>query len=105
MAREIFADHDLAVAIHLEEGPGISRENHFTARGLAKMLYHFSPYADLLRRTSGGSRYKTGTIPGVRTLAGYANISKHGRVRFVIALGGSTGKMRFRLLRASERGL
>ena len=105
VVREILSDHGLAGAIHLEEGSGISRENHFTARGFAKLLKHFAPYAALLGRTSGGSRYKTGTIPGVRTLAGYANTSEHGQVRFVISLGGNTGKMRFRLLRAIERGL
>lgn len=105
VAREILAEHDLAGVIHLEEGSGISRENHFTARGFAKLLHDFAPHADLLRGTSGGSRYKTGTIPGVRTLAGYANTSKHGHVRFVISLGGNTGKTRFRLLRAIERGL
>jgi D-alanyl-D-alanine carboxypeptidase/D-alanyl-D-alanine-endopeptidase (penicillin-binding protein 4) len=105
VVREILADHGLAGTIHLEEGSGISRENHFTARGLATLLKHFAPHAALLSGTSGGSRYKTGTIPGVRTLAGYANTSEHGQVRFVISLGGNTGKMRFRLLRAIERGL
>jgi D-alanyl-D-alanine carboxypeptidase/D-alanyl-D-alanine-endopeptidase (penicillin-binding protein 4) len=105
VAREILAEHDLAEAINIEEGSGISRGNHFTARGLAKLLHHFAPHADLLRRSRGGSRYKTGTFSGVRTLAGYANTTKHGQVRFVISLGGSTGTMRFRLLRAIERGL
>ena len=105
VAREILAEHDLAEAIHLEEGSGISRGNHFTARGLAELLHHFAPHADLLRGGRGGSRFKTGTLPGVRTLAGYANTSKHGQVRFVISLGGNTGTMRFRLLRAIERGL
>ena len=50
---------------------------------LAKLLHHFAPHADLLRRSRGGSRYKTGTFSGVRTLAGYANTSNHGQVRFV----------------------
>jgi hypothetical protein len=31
------------VAIHLGEGSGISRNNHFTARGLAKVLQPFVP--------------------------------------------------------------
>jgi D-alanyl-D-alanine carboxypeptidase/D-alanyl-D-alanine-endopeptidase (penicillin-binding protein 4) len=105
VAREVLAERDLAEAIHLEEGSGISRENNFTARGLAKLLHHFAPHADLLRRSRGGSRYKTGTFSGVRTLAGYANTAKHGQVRFVISLGSKSGKMRFRLLRAIERGL
>lgn len=105
VAREILADHDLAEAIHLEEGSGISRGNRFTARGLAELLHHFAPHTDLLREDRGGSRYKTGTLPGVRTLAGYANTSKHGNVRFVVSLAGNTGTLRFRLLQAIERGL
>ncbi len=74
---------------------GISRNNRFTARGLAKVLELFSPHASLLR-----SAFKTGTFSGVRTLAGYADTSKHGRVRFVIALTSNNGAMRFRLLKA-----
>ena len=35
----------------------------------------------------------------------YADTRSHGRVRFVIALAGSDGEMRFRLLRALEAGL
>lgn len=104
VAREILARHDLEDAIHLEEGSGISRENRFTARGLAKVLDRFAPHAELLRSTRGGSRYKTGTFSGVRTLAGYARTANHGDVRFVISLKGG-GKLRFRLLEAIERGL
>ena len=59
--------------------------------------YGSPPHAALLR--SGDSAfYKTGTFSGARTLAGYTNTAKHGRVRFVIALGGNDGAMRFRLL-------
>ena len=36
----------------------------------------------------GSASYKTVTLEGVRTLAGYAVSSKHGLVRFVIALRG-----------------
>src|SRR5436305_144963 len=96
--------HGLATAIHLEEGSGISRDNHFTARGLAKVLALFAPHAGLLRGHDGGLN-KTGTLEGVRTLAGYADTSSHGRVRFVISLTGPGGEMRFRLLRAIESGL
>ncbi|MCC2112630.1 MAG: D-alanyl-D-alanine carboxypeptidase, partial [Hyphomicrobiales bacterium] len=104
VAEERLEKVGLADAIHLEEGSGISPKNHFTARGLAALLGRFVPHADLLRKTRGGSFYKTGTIPAVRTLAGYANTSKHGLARFVIALGGNTGDMRFRLLTLIERG-
>lgn len=104
-AHEILALHRLEGDIYLEEGSGISRGNHFTARGLAELLDAFAPHAKLLRGRRGGSRFKTGTFSGVRTLAGYANTAKHGRVRFVISLSGNTGKMRYRLLREIERGL
>jgi D-alanyl-D-alanine carboxypeptidase/D-alanyl-D-alanine-endopeptidase (penicillin-binding protein 4) len=104
VANEMLAAHGLAAAIHLEEGSGISRNNRFTARGLAKVLDLFAPHADLLHGHDGGMN-KTGTLDGVRTLAGYADTSSHGRVRFVISLTGNDGEMRFRLLRAIESGL
>jgi D-alanyl-D-alanine carboxypeptidase/D-alanyl-D-alanine-endopeptidase (penicillin-binding protein 4) len=104
VANEMLAAHGLAAAIHLEEGSGISRNNHFTARGLAKVLELFAPHADLLRGHDGGMN-KTGTMEGVRTLAGYVDTSSHGRVRFVIALTSNDGEMRFRLLRAIESAL
>jgi serine-type D-Ala-D-Ala carboxypeptidase/endopeptidase (penicillin-binding protein 4) len=48
---------------------------------------------------------KTGTMDGIRTLAGYADTSSHGRVRFVISLTSNDDEMRFRLLRAIESEL
>ena len=103
VANEMLAAHGLAKAIHIEEGSGISRNNHFTARGLAKVLELFAPHANLLRGHDGGMN-KTGTMEGVRTLAGYADTSSHGRVRFVISLR-SNDEMRFRLLRTIKSGL
>ena len=104
VANEMLAAHGLAAAIHLEEGSGISRNNRFTARGLAKVLELFEPHAGLLRGRDGGMN-KTGSLEGVRTLAGYADTSSHGRVRFVISVMGNDGDMRFRLLRAIASGL
>ena len=78
VANEILVAHDLADAIHLEEGSGISRGDRFTARGLAKVLALFAPHADLLKSGKGAS-YKTGTLDGVRTLAGYAETASMGR--------------------------
>ena len=101
VAREELAKHGLADAIYLEEGSGISRGNHFTARGLAKVLALFEPNANLLRR-GDRFRFKTGTFSGVRTLAGYAETSNHGRVRFVIALQGNDSAMRLQLLKAIQ---
>jgi D-alanyl-D-alanine carboxypeptidase/D-alanyl-D-alanine-endopeptidase (penicillin-binding protein 4) len=104
VAREILAAHDLVDAIHLEEGSGISRGNRFKARGLAKVLELFAPHANLLRGHDGGAN-KTGTMDGVRTLAGYASTSAHGQVRFVISLRSNDSAMRFKLLRTIQSAL
>jgi D-alanyl-D-alanine carboxypeptidase/D-alanyl-D-alanine-endopeptidase (penicillin-binding protein 4) len=104
VARDMLAAHKLADAIHLEEGSGISRGNRFTARGLAQVLKLFAPNAKLLHGHDGGEN-KTGTLDGVRTLAGYANTASHGPVRFVVSLRGNNGALRFRLLRAIESEL
>ena len=104
VTNEVLAKYGLAGSIHLEEGSGISRGNRFTARGLAQLLHLFEPHATLLR-SGDGVFFKTGTIPGVRTLAGYADTSKYGRVRFVIALASNDGAMRFRLLKAIQSEL
>ena len=104
VANEMLAAQGLAQSIHLEEGSGISRANHFTARGLAKVLTLLAPSADLLKHAKGAA-YKTGTLDGVRTLAGYADTSSHGKVRFVISLTGNTGAMRFRLMKAIQAAL
>jgi D-alanyl-D-alanine carboxypeptidase/D-alanyl-D-alanine-endopeptidase (penicillin-binding protein 4) len=81
----------------MARGSGISRDNRFTARGLAKVLELFAPHAGLVN--------KTGTMDGVRTLAGYAHTSSHGRMRFVISLTSNDDEMRFRLLRGIEAAL
>jgi D-alanyl-D-alanine carboxypeptidase/D-alanyl-D-alanine-endopeptidase (penicillin-binding protein 4) len=44
-------------------------------------------------------------MEGVSTLAGYADTSSHGRVRFVISLTSNDDEMRFRLLRVIKSGL
>jgi D-alanyl-D-alanine carboxypeptidase/D-alanyl-D-alanine-endopeptidase (penicillin-binding protein 4) len=104
VANELLGKHGLAQSIHLEEGSGISRGNRFTARGLAQLLVLFEPHATLLRRGEG-TLFKTGTFSGVRTLAGYADTSQHGRVRFVIALKSDDNTLRFRLLKAIQSAL
>jgi D-alanyl-D-alanine carboxypeptidase/D-alanyl-D-alanine-endopeptidase (penicillin-binding protein 4) len=104
VANKMLAAHGLATEIHLVEGSGISRDNRFTARGLAKVLELFAAHADLLRGRDSGLN-KTGTLDGVRTLAGYADTASHGRVRFVISLTSNDSAMRFKLLRAIEAGL
>ena len=100
---KMLAANGLDKDISIEEGSGISRDNHFTARGLAHVLDLFAPHANLLHGHDGGLN-KTGTMSGISTLAGYADTSTHGRVRFVIALK-TNGPLRFDLLHAIEAGL
>src|SRR5262252_2221771 len=104
VANQMLATNGLADAIYIEEGSGISRNDHFTARGLAKVLELFAPHANLLHGHDGGMN-KTGTMTGVHTLAGYADTKSHGRVRFVISTKNSDGTMRFRLLHGIEAEL
>jgi D-alanyl-D-alanine carboxypeptidase/D-alanyl-D-alanine-endopeptidase (penicillin-binding protein 4) len=104
VANEMLAAHDLAGSVHLDEGSGISRNNHFTARGLDKVLNLFAPNIGLLKKDKGAS-YKTGTLDGVRTLAGYAKTSKHGPVHFVISLQGNNSALRLQLLQIIENEL
>ena len=104
VANELLAKRGLAGSMQLEEGSGISRGNRLTARGLVEVLRHFEPHANLLRK-GDGAYFKTGTFSGVRTLAGYADTMKHGRVRFVIALRGNDSAMRFRLLKLIQSEL
>ena len=104
VANAMLAAQGLAADIHLVEGSGISRDDRFTPRGLARVLALFTPHADLLHGHDGGMN-KTGTMVGVRTLAGYADTAAHGRVHFVISLAGDDSEMRFRLLQAIESEL
>jgi D-alanyl-D-alanine carboxypeptidase/D-alanyl-D-alanine-endopeptidase (penicillin-binding protein 4) len=104
VTNELLAANGVAGAIQLEEGSGISPGNRFTARGLAKVLDLFAPYTDLLVGGKGAA-YKTGTLDGVRTLAGYTTTTGHGKVRFVISLRSNNGALRFQLLKAIESAL
>lgn len=65
------------------EGSGISRKNKISAETMDALLAHFAPYAHLLH-TEGGTRYKTGTLTGVSTRAGYLTSPSGATYRFVI---------------------
>jgi D-alanyl-D-alanine carboxypeptidase/D-alanyl-D-alanine-endopeptidase (penicillin-binding protein 4) len=104
VANDMLAAQGLATDLRMDEGSGISRDNRFTARGLSKVLALFAPHANLLRGPDG-SLTKSGTMDGVRTLAGYADTKGYGRVRVVISLGNNNGALRYRLLKAIESGL
>jgi serine-type D-Ala-D-Ala carboxypeptidase/endopeptidase (penicillin-binding protein 4) len=55
---------------NIAEGSGISRENRVTPAQMGTLLLAFMPHHELLRH-SGTQYYKTGTLTGIRTRAGY----------------------------------
>ncbi len=54
----------------IKEGSGISRRNRLSCRDMIAVLHAFRPYHGLLQ-TDGNGFYKTGTLSGIRTRAGY----------------------------------
>jgi D-alanyl-D-alanine carboxypeptidase/D-alanyl-D-alanine-endopeptidase (penicillin-binding protein 4) len=67
----------------LVEGSGIARQNQVTAADLDRLLAAFVPHRHLMR-SEGRARFKTGTLNGVQTRAGYIDGGADGTYRFVI---------------------
>ncbi|MGD9331358.1 MAG: D-alanyl-D-alanine carboxypeptidase, partial [Desulfobacterales bacterium] len=63
------------------EGSGISRLNRLSVRDMDTVLRRFAPHADLMSR-EGREYYKTGTLKGIRTRAGYIEVRPGVRFRF-----------------------
>ena len=51
------------------EGSGISRSNKISPDDMIKILIEFMPWHNLLRKDDKGF-YKTGTLSGIKTIAG-----------------------------------
>lgn len=83
-AARVYAADRLGIKIpFLVEGSGISRKNRISARQMQRVLQHFDPYHHLMRREEN-EFYKTGTMSGISTRAGYLVDSKGRRYPFVI---------------------
>jgi D-alanyl-D-alanine carboxypeptidase/D-alanyl-D-alanine-endopeptidase (penicillin-binding protein 4) len=83
------------------EGSGISRDNRVSAVEMDRVLQEFLPFHYLMRR-EGREFYKTGTLYGVSTRAGYIQRTDDIFYRYVIMLntpGKSTDALILRLLR------
>lgn len=76
--------------ISIVEGSGISRENRISAKSLYRLLEAFEPYRHLMRH-KGREFYKTGSLTGVKTRAGYIENGKGEFYRFVVMIN-SSGK-------------
>jgi D-alanyl-D-alanine carboxypeptidase/D-alanyl-D-alanine-endopeptidase (penicillin-binding protein 4) len=71
--------------LSLVEGSGISRSNEVTAQDMIAILKAFEPYRHLLVR-DGPFQYKTGTLSGIRTRAGYVEAPDGSRYYFVVSV-------------------
>ncbi|MDM8555300.1 D-alanyl-D-alanine carboxypeptidase [Desulfococcaceae bacterium HSG7] len=80
-ARDVLKLKNLQIA----EGSGISRKNHVTAMTMLKILNAFEPYRNLMRH-QGREFYKTGSLTGVKTRAGYLKAGNGQLYRFVVML-------------------
>jgi len=78
-ARDILKINDFSIS----EGSGISRENLIPARSFLKILAEFEPYRYLMKR-NGSEYFKTGTLTGVSTRAGYIKGTDGRLYKFVI---------------------
>jgi D-alanyl-D-alanine carboxypeptidase/D-alanyl-D-alanine-endopeptidase (penicillin-binding protein 4) len=56
---------------NIQEGAGLSRQNHLTPTQLIDLLHHFKRWKHLLPKKETGVYAKSGTLKGVSTLAGY----------------------------------
>jgi len=86
------------------EGSGISRQNRVSAHHMLCVLDKFKPHHQLMRK-KGREFYKTGTLYGVSTRAGYIVGENGGLYRYVVMLntpGKSTKPIMRKLLKILE---
>ncbi|NOX33370.1 MAG: D-alanyl-D-alanine carboxypeptidase [Deltaproteobacteria bacterium] len=69
--------------LNIFEGSGLSRENLISPDQMLKILLAFMPYHSLLKRQDN-DYYKTGTLSGVRTRAGYISGKDNSLYPYVI---------------------
>jgi D-alanyl-D-alanine carboxypeptidase/D-alanyl-D-alanine-endopeptidase (penicillin-binding protein 4) len=67
----------------LVEGSGISRQNRISCREMISIVQAFKPYHRLLRK-KGNEYFKTGTLSGIRTRAGFFKRKDNTLYPFVI---------------------
>ena len=100
-----YASRELAIAdMTIVEGSGIARQNRVSARQMMRVLEAFEPNFVLLRQ-QGRDFYKTGTLHGINTRAGYITSKNGGRYRYVVMLntpGKSTKPIMRQLLKVLE---
>jgi len=90
--------------LSIVEGSGISRQNRVSAHQMLCVLDKFEPHHQLMRK-KGREFYKTGTLYGVSTRAGYIADGNGGLYRYVLMIntpGKSTKPIMRKLLKVLE---
>jgi D-alanyl-D-alanine carboxypeptidase/D-alanyl-D-alanine-endopeptidase (penicillin-binding protein 4) len=90
--------------LNIVEGSGISRKNRISADQMDRILTRFEPHHLLMRR-QGREYYKTGTLDGINTRAGYIQSDHGGFYRYVTMIntsGKSTKPVMRKLLQRLE---
>jgi D-alanyl-D-alanine carboxypeptidase/D-alanyl-D-alanine-endopeptidase (penicillin-binding protein 4) len=87
----------------IAEASGLSRDNRISADAMLHILDHFQSYYQLMRQ-EGRQWYKTGTLRGIHTRAGYLNCSNGECYRFVVMIN-TPGKRTDRIMRMIEQAL
>jgi len=93
-ARTVMADYLSGLGLagtHIEEGSGLSRRTRISGGQMIKVLEDFRPYRRLLTRQDR-AWLKTGTLAGVRSLAGYLALDEGPPLAFVIILNGTEAR-------------
>jgi len=80
-AKQVLQIQDMTLC----EGSGISRQNRISAAHMLRILKEFEPHHQLLRR-DGHEYYKTGTLNGIQTRAGYFVSQNGGMYRYAVMI-------------------
>jgi len=86
------ATHHGLSKIQFQEGSGLSTLNRLSASMMGQILKEFFPYRNLLKK-QGRELYKTGTLTGVRTRAGYLQTREGKLLSFVVILNSNPNSM------------
>ncbi len=84
-----YASRELAIEdMEIAEGSGIYRQNRVSAQQMMRVLEEFEPnYVQL--RQKGRDFYKTGTLHGINTRAGFIASQNGGKYRYVVMVNTS----------------
>lgn len=85
--------------ITVDEGSGLSRKNQVTAEQLVRTLDAFGEWKELLPARGNNVLAKTGTLNGVRTLAGFAKVQSNWQPFAIFVNQNAPHELRYQVLK------